>query len=118
MSEMFEKLGHTYKPLPDCVTIKPSLIHGLGLFKSSLCDIIQKNTMVGITHISHKDFENGLIRTPLGGFINHSEYPNANIVKVNNYYYLLITENIEDGEITVNYSKTPCLNKKVTNGCK
>ena len=30
-----------------------------------------------MTHIQDKDFENGYIRTPLGGFYNHSNEPNV-----------------------------------------
>lgn len=60
-----------YRPLPDCLTIAPSEIEGLGLFATAK---IKKNTVLGITH--YHSVWNGLIRTPLGGFYNHSETPN------------------------------------------
>ncbi len=66
-----------YKPLPKNVTIKTSSIHGLGLFAN---EGISKNTALGISHVSHDCFENGWIRTPLGGFYNHSEKPNCEII--------------------------------------
>ena len=63
-----------YSPLPNQVEIKNSSIHGLGLF--SVKDIPQ-GIELGITHIKHKLFPNGWIRTPLGGFYNHYEKPNC-----------------------------------------
>ena len=63
-----------YKPLPKCLTIKKSPIEGLGLYAIS---DIKANSFIGITHIQDKDFDNGYIRTPLGGFYNHSNEPNV-----------------------------------------
>ena len=65
-----------YRPLPEEVTIKKSNIDGLGLFASK---DIKANTDLGVTHISNSKYPNGYIRTPLGGFINHSNNPNAKI---------------------------------------
>ena len=61
-----------YRPLPDGLTIKNSPIEGLGLF--STIDI-KKNAFIGVTHIRDEQFENKYIRTPLGGFYNHSNDP-------------------------------------------
>ena len=61
-----------YRPLPDGLTIKNSPIEGLGLFSTIN---IKKNTFIGITHIRDEQFENKYIRTPLGGFYNHSNNP-------------------------------------------
>ena len=61
-----------YRPLPDGLTIKYSPIEGLGLFTNI---DIKKNTFIGITHIRDEQFENKYIRTPLGGFYNHSNDP-------------------------------------------
>ena len=63
-----------YKPLPKCLTIKKSPIEGLGLYATSN---IKTNSFIGLTHIQDKNFENGYIRTPLGGFYNHSNEPNV-----------------------------------------
>ena len=62
-----------YKPLPNCLTIKKSPIEGLGLYATKN---IKTNSFIGLTHIQDKNFENGYIRTPLGGFYNHSNEPN------------------------------------------
>ena len=61
-----------YRPLPDELTIKHSPIEGLGLFATQE---IKANTFIGITHIRDEQFENKYIRTPLGGFYNHSDSP-------------------------------------------
>jgi len=61
-----------YRPLPDGLTIKNSPIEGLGLFTNVE---IKKNTFIGITHIRDEQFDNKYIRTPLGGFYNHSNNP-------------------------------------------
>ena len=63
-----------YKPLPSSLTIKKSPIEGLGLYAT---EDINNNCFIGLTHIKDKNFENGYIRTPLGGFYNHSNEPNV-----------------------------------------
>jgi SET domain-containing protein len=68
----FEK-KQTYKPLPDTLFIEESMIDGQGLFASK---DIPDNTDLGISHIEiEKDKMAPLemIRTPLGGFINHEK---------------------------------------------
>ena len=61
-----------YRPLPKQLTIKNSPIEGLGLFAT---EDIKSNSFIGITHIRDEQFENKYIRTPLGGFYNHSNEP-------------------------------------------
>ena len=63
-----------YRPLPDFLTIKKSPIEGLGLYAT---EDIKENSFIGLTHIQDNNFENGYIRTPLGGFYNHSNEPNV-----------------------------------------
>ena len=62
-----------YNPLPDEVCIKESPVHGHGIFASQ---DIKRNTDLGATHIKVPMILT-YIRTPLGGFINHSEKPNC-----------------------------------------
>ena len=62
-----------YRPLPNELTIKNSKIEGLGLFATIK---IKKNSFIGLTHIRDEMFEGKYIRTPLGGFYNHSKEPN------------------------------------------
>ena len=63
-----------YKPLIDSLTIQQSGINGLGLFAKE--DIAQ-GTNLGMSHVA---IGSGIIRTPMGGFINHAN--EANTVKV------------------------------------
>jgi hypothetical protein len=63
-----------YKPLPDSLIIKTSKVDGLGLFAK---EGIGQGTNLGMSHLKIGE---KIIRTPLGGFINHSN--DDNCVKV------------------------------------
>ena len=62
-----------YNPLPDYLSIRKSDIHGHGIFAT---EALQKNKDLGSTHIKVPMIL-GYIRTPLGGFLNHSKKPNC-----------------------------------------
>ena len=93
-----------YKPLPDSLTIKQSKVNGLGLFAT---EGIAQGTNLGTSHIKIKET---IIRTPLGGFINHEN--EANCVKVElrdeNFtkkWALITLKNIKKGEeLTLHYT--------------
>ena len=101
-----------YKPLPESLTIKPSGIDGLGLFAKKR---IAQGDNLGMSHVL---IGSGIIRTPMGGFINHSD--DANIVKVElringeddlllkvatKKWNLVALRNIKEGEeLTVKYT--------------
>ena len=98
-----------YKPLPSSVTIKQSNIEGLGLFATQK---LNAERFIGIGWIKdqQKLAENGVWRTPLGGFINHSDTPNC-IKRCQNdptseFIYLCAGDkDIEAGEeLTVRYT--------------
>ena len=97
--------NNNYKPLPDNITIIPSKIDGLGLFTT---EKINSRVTLGVSHISDDRFENGFIRTPLGGFINHSNEPNCILYKGDHhcdFLYLITIKEIEKNEeLTVKYS--------------
>ena len=95
-----------YQPLPSQLTIKESGIHGLGLFAKQ--DILE-NTILGITHVKHEEFPDGWIRTPLGGFINHSNTPNCYLgtryLETVDVRELITLQNIKaDTELTCTYT--------------
>lgn len=91
----------TYRPLPHMLTIKESEIEGLGLFATKDID---HPIELGITHIENKNFLNGLIRTPLGGFINHSTKPNCELIHHLDKKHLRVIKDIKAGEeLTVTY---------------
>ena len=94
-----------YNPLPSRLTIKRSLISGLGLFAKAG---IAQGTNLGTTHIK---VDGEIFRTPLGGFINCDE--NANCVKVEmrtegsitDKWNLVTLRNINEGEeLTLKYT--------------
>ena len=97
-----------YKPLPESVTIQKSGIHDLGLFANQK---INKATNLGTTHIKIGDT---IFRTPLGGFINHSNTPNctkaevrmtAETLLLDKKWNLVTTEDIKEGEeLTLRYT--------------
>jgi hypothetical protein len=93
-----------YKPLPDGLFIKDSNIEGQGLFTTRdltvSCDL----------GTSHYEVDKVFIRTPLGGFINHSNTPNCvrKEIKVGpsfNKWNVIVVENIAAGdELTLKYT--------------
>ena len=93
-----------YKPLPESVTIKQSDINGLGLFAT---ERIGQGTDLGTTHIKVND---EIIRTPLGGFINHSDEDNCVQTELRDERYtkkwnLITLKDIKEGEeITLRYT--------------
>ena len=90
----------TYHPLPKELTIKESTIEGLGLF--ALVDIKAGHDF-GFTHV---ETSFSLIRTPLGGFYNHSENPNCETYNYGNMRKRLrAIKDIKEGEeLTVAYT--------------
>ena len=97
-----------YKPLPSSLTIKTSKVNGLGLFAEE--DIAQ-GTNLGMTHLKIGDT---IFRTPLGGFINHSDTPNctkaevrttAETLLLDKKWKLVTTQDIKKGEeLTLKYT--------------
>jgi len=101
-----------YKPLPESLTIKTSGVHGLGLFADQK---IIHGTNLGMSHLKIGDT---IFRTPLGGFINHSNEPNCLKVELrmtdedkegHRYDYkkwnLIVSQDVKEGdELTVRYT--------------
>ena len=87
----------TYRPLPDYITIKESPINGLGLFAT---EKIKANSLIGVTHHPRKESEDGYIRTPLGGFGNHSDDPNCFklLMQEGGDWWIGAKQDIEPGE--------------------
>ena len=97
----FKKLRQ-FKPIPSYLTIKKSAIHGLGLFA---IQELKAGVELGISHVKDNRFLHGYIRTPLGGFFNHSSEPNCEAVYENDFIKIktLSIVNLGD-EITVDYT--------------
>ena len=100
-----------YKPLTKELRLDFSNIHDVGIFAKKKIPI---GTNFGMTHLQ---FGKNLIRTPLGGFLNHSDNPNCEKVKLKfvnedksfsykfNKWNLITLKNINiDEELTLTYS--------------
>ena len=100
-----------YRPLPDSLTIAQSGVNGLGLFADQ---DIKQATNLGMTHFKVGD---KIFRTPLGGFINHSNTPNCEKIELAAYdgpdgekpfkkkWTLVTCRNIKEGEeLTLRYT--------------
>ena len=105
-----------YKPLPDGLTIKDSGIEGQGVFTT-------RDLSVGCNlGESHYRVDDKLIRTPLGGFINHSEDPNCHRTQVRikpgfDKWTITVIKNIKAGEeLTLKYTMYVPKNKPTVNG--
>ena len=81
----------SYKALPDALHIGDSQVAGQGIFAT---EDIPYDTELGLSHILLEE----IIRTPLGGFINHSDDPNCVKYPVDNKYYIKTIRPIKAGE--------------------
>ena len=97
-----------YKPLPENLRLGFSDIHDIGVFVK---EAIPRTTNLGMTHLQ---FGKNLIRTPLGGFLNHNDDPNCEKVKLKftddknflfNKWNLITLKDIKEGEeLTLTYT--------------
>ena len=96
-----------YKPLPKELRLGFSDIHDIGVFAKKF---IPQGTNFGMTHLQ---FGKNLIRTPLGGFLNHSDDPNCEKVKLyfktdktdfTKWNLITIKDIKEEEELTLKYT--------------
>ena len=96
-------MSNNYKPLPDVLIIKDSNIERQGLFTTR---DLSMGCKLGI---SHYRINGEYIRTPLGGFINHSDTPNCGRSQIRikpglDKWNIIVAENISAGsELTLKY---------------
>ena len=95
---------NSYRPLPHGLVIADSGINGQGLFTT--------RKLVRGTHLgeSHYRMDGELIRTPLGGFINHADKPNCQRHQVRvkpgyDKWSIMTLDDIDEGEeLTLKYT--------------
>ena len=105
IKEYHDLIDHleAYRPLPSGLTVTDSGIAGQGVFTT--------RRLVAGTELgeSHYRIDNQMIRTPLGGFINHADEPNCvrNQIRIRpgfDKWNLVVIEDIEEGEeLTLKY---------------
>ena len=94
-----------YKPLPENLEVRESDIEGSGVFAK---DKIDGHKDLGMTHIKVPIIQ-GYIRTPLGGFVNHSTDPNCCLIEKMDWddyriFNIYTMRTIRSGEeLTLNY---------------
>ena len=100
-----------YRPLPEFVTIKESSIPGYGLFAT---ERIPSGKWIGVIYVKAPhwmpsdlphNIQGGYVRTPLGGFGNHSDDPSC--IKFESYdmWWISAGRQIEeDEELTWKYT--------------
>ena len=106
-----------YKPLPSGLTIKDSDIQGQGVFTNRDlhvgCNLGESHYRIdtsGVESINQEENKNLFIRTPLGGFINHSEEPNCHRTQIRlkpgfDKWIITVIKNIAAGEeLTLKYT--------------
>lgn len=91
-------------PIYKQVEIKPSKIHGKGLFTKEL---IKKNEPIGICHVKNKDGQ--LIPSTILGMYNHNKKtPNVYEINKGDHVVLMPLRNINPGEeLTADYDMVP-----------
>mgnify|MGYP003149446712 CR=1 FL=1 len=91
-----------YQALPSSLHIKDSPVAGQGIFAK---EDIPADLELGVSHVV---VDEDIMRTPIGGFVNHSDKPNCMIVidqAFTHLYFLFTTEQIMPGEeLTVKYN--------------
>jgi hypothetical protein len=91
-----------YSPLPKGLKLAPSVHHGHGVWTTI---DLPEGTIIGTTHKTDERFEDGLIRTPLGGYLNHSTVPNCQLQRKGDLYYLVTLEDIPaNRELVITYT--------------
>ena len=88
-----------YQALLNILEVKESDVAGQGVYAK---EVIPKDTILGVSHVIMDD---EIHRTPLGGFINHSDKPNCMKYLEGNKYYIKTTKKIGRGkELFLKYS--------------
>lgn len=101
MSKLVPNKIKGHDPLPANVYMNKSPIHGMGIFAK---EDIPAGFDFGITHVADKRFPDGLIRTPLGAYINYSPNPNVIVYEDGDTLRMKTLTNITAGEeLTLDY---------------
>lgn len=97
---------YDYTPIPNFLEKKESPIHGEGIFAT---EDINRDTLICDTHVRVTGPIPKTLRTPVGGYLNHSKSPNCKFIIVLRrsqfvVYSVKALKPIQPGEeLTVNY---------------
>ncbi len=82
----------SYRALPEGLFISDSLVAGQGVFTRKP---LQVGTYLGMSHLIVDEV---IYRTPLGGFLNHSQEPNCEKYIEDDRYYVRVIKPIKPNE--------------------
>jgi len=107
----------TYRPLPNGLYIGVSSIEGQGLYTDRAltkgCQLGESHYRIATNDVPSTNIEENksiLIRTPLGGFINHSDKPNCHRSQIRvkpglDKWIITVVEDVNPGdELTLKYT--------------
>ena len=107
----------TYRPLPNGLYIGVSSIEGQGLYTDRAltkgCQLGESHYRIATNDVPSTNIEENksiLIRTPLGGFINHSDTPNCHRSQIRvkpgfDKWTITVVEDVSPGdELTLKYT--------------
>ncbi len=81
-----------YQALPNRLHVKDSMVAGQGIFAK---ENIPAGDVLGMSHVIVDEV---IYRTPLGGFLNHSDDPNCVKYCEENFYFVKTIRPIRKGE--------------------
>jgi len=84
-----------YCALPQELHVRDSDIAGQGIFAKV---DIPMGTYLGVSHIVDRDNDDKIYRTPLGGFLNHSNDPNCVKYYEDGKYFVKTIRRINSGD--------------------
>jgi len=84
----------SYQPFPEGVTLSASLVHGVVITAETT---FEEGHEFGVTHVKHADFEDGYVRTPLGGLLHSADDPNCELYVDGEYKRLRCIRHIGSG---------------------
>jgi hypothetical protein len=118
---------YNYNPMPDGVRSGPSIIADEGLFATKN---MPKDKILGTSHYDlhcseiiyneqkaqkvMEEFPMLLMRSRMGSYINHSKTPSVEMYTDDfcHYVFKLLRDVVEGEELTIDYTSTPCYDKK------
>ena len=91
-----------YQPLPQCLTLE-RIGERLSLITTR---DIPKGQNLGICEVKDSRFADGLVRTPLGGFLTESEVSNTHKKDMGTHFCLITSLDIPKGDEIVVFEST------------
>lgn len=97
--------NYNFRPLPIGISLEDSKIHG----KGCIATLPIAKDYIFTDHATHFVIDGKIERSSFGGWINHSDDNNSELIKVDDRYFLRAIKDIGFGEeLTLNYNNELC----------